>query len=228
MRFLKLVDWVFINYHYELEKGGKLYYNDDRYYHFLFATDRYELDNNNNNNNKNNNNNNNNNNNTITYNNNINYYYDIENDIYLERLSKLIGYINEFTPFLFEVNNFKFLNWFLTKIKNIHFSSKKTSTHKVALRQVVSYFMSCIITYNMGLKVLEYIHQYYDFILKKELDGGILPPRELERCLISTIHQSLIKTTEILFQFIPMTKKTFETVSNGKLQQHFLNKPKTI
>ncbi|KAM9975953.1 hypothetical protein ACTFIR_009794 [Dictyostelium discoideum] len=149
---------------------------------------------------------------------------EISEKIPYNRLLSIINLVVQFTPYLFEANNFKFLNWVLTKIKNIHYSTKKTPALKLELRMMVSNFMSYIIAYNTGLKVLEYIHQYYDFILKKEPDGGILPSTVLKGLLLQTINLGLIKTSEFLFQFTSISKNEFEIVSNEKSKLYFSNK----
>ncbi|KAM9988888.1 hypothetical protein ACTFIY_004947 [Dictyostelium cf. discoideum] len=131
----------------------------------------------------------------------INFYYDLEHVYFIFRLS-LIDLVNSRTPYLYELNNFKFLNWFLTKIKNYYYSSNKTSTRKSKIKLILHEFMIKNIS-NSRLKVLEYIHQNFDFILKKESDGGILTSDDLTSYLNSTISKDYF---------------------NEKLKLYFLNK----
>ncbi|KAM9996973.1 hypothetical protein ACTFIZ_001914 [Dictyostelium cf. discoideum] len=151
MRYLKFVHWVSINYSQELQLGGILYHGEDRYHEYLFAINGYDFENNNNN----------------IKNNTINNYYHIENDIKLDRLSSLTCLVELSTD-----NNFKLLNWFLTKIKNYYYSSNTTPLNKSKIRSILREFMNKII-FTPKLKVLEHIHQNFDFILKEESEGGI-------------------------------------------------------
>ncbi|KAM9979483.1 hypothetical protein ACTFIY_008728 [Dictyostelium cf. discoideum] len=197
MKFLKFVDSEITGNHINSE----LYRDDDRY-HFLFATDRYDLDDDNNNNNT------------------INSYYYFEDVSFISRLFSLMILVNRHTPYLYEVNNFKFLNWFLTKIKNYYYYSPNTTpTQKSKIRDILHEFMSSTIHYSR-LIILEYIHQYYDFIFKKETDGGILTSDNLKSYLDSTIDSGSIKVSEFLSQFITFPKYKLE-FSKKKLKIYF-------
>ncbi|KAM9976017.1 hypothetical protein ACTFIR_009858 [Dictyostelium discoideum] len=208
MKYLKLLDSAFTDNNHELEITSKYYNNNnnkDHYYHFLFVIDRCDLDDNSN------------------YCTTINSYYDLKNVDFLFRLSSLIDLVNSRTPYLYELNNFKFLNWFLTKIKNYYYSSNTTSTQKSKIKCMLHEFMIKNIS-NSRLKVLEYIHQNFDFILKKESDGRILTSDDLTSYLNRTISGGLIKVSEFLSQFITLTKDKLEIISNEKLKLYFLNK----
>ncbi|KAM9951408.1 hypothetical protein ACTFIT_002086 [Dictyostelium discoideum] len=90
--------------------------------------------------------------------------------------------VKELTPYLFEANNFKFLNWFLTNIKDYHHqlklssSSLKTKPDKesTTVGDIVCSILS-FISSNSRLKILEYI-QNFSFILKNKPNNGVLNP----------------------------------------------------
>ncbi|EAL71712.1 hypothetical protein DDB_G0271164 [Dictyostelium discoideum AX4] len=101
--FLKFMDWMYTNYNNELKNGG--FTEEIHQYHLLISIGRFDSNNNNYNNNNNND--------------SINKYYngnEEENDVYIQRLRLLLNNVIQLTPHLFEVNNFKFLNWLLTFI----------------------------------------------------------------------------------------------------------------
>ncbi|KAM9971167.1 hypothetical protein ACTFIW_011143 [Dictyostelium discoideum] len=181
----------------------RLYNYKDGYCHFLFATDRCYLE---------------------DSNKTINFYYDFENVDFIFRFSSLTRLVNRLTPYLYEVNNFKFLNWFLTMIKNYYYSSNATSIEKSEIRKILHRFMRNTISHSR-LKLLEYIHQNFDFILKEESDGGILTSDNLESYWDSTIYSGSIKVSEFLSQFITFPKDSLE-FSNEKLKLYFSNKLK--
>ncbi|KAM9996972.1 hypothetical protein ACTFIZ_001913 [Dictyostelium cf. discoideum] len=201
MRYLKFIHWVSINFSHELQLGGILYYGENHYHEYLFATNGYDFENNNN-----------------IKNNTINNYYHIENDINLDRLSSLTCLVELSTD-----NNFKLLNWFLTKIKNYYYSSNTTSIQKSKIRSILSKFMNKII-FTTKLKVLEHIHQNFDFIFKEESVGGIITIDTLEYYLKETIDRGSIKVTEFISQFISFPKFGLEIFSNEKLKLYFSNK----
>ncbi|KAK5574575.1 hypothetical protein RB653_009828 [Dictyostelium firmibasis] len=209
--FLKFIDWMFTNYNNEI-KEDKFINFGNLYYHLLIATDRYNFDSNSDNNNNNNN--------------NINhrkYYdegYDEPNAL---RLNSLLGIVSTFTPYLFEVNNFKFLHWFLTKIKNYHYSSTTTKLQKSNIKIVIYQLLEQIV-YHSKLNALEFIYENYNFILKKESIGGILRTQELKLFLFTSLKRDIIKISEFFFRFIDITSNEFEKHANHKSKLYFSNK----
>ncbi|KAM9996989.1 hypothetical protein ACTFIZ_001919 [Dictyostelium cf. discoideum] len=199
--YLKFLDWMYLNYNYGIEYQDKfLGMNEERYnYHLLFAIDRINLNNNN--------------------------YFDgnqEKNDIYIERLSLLTYDVIRFTPYLYEINNFKFLNWFLTIIKKYHNSTTVTQHQNLCIKEMVYIFMKFIIS-NSKLQILEYFHQNFHFILKKKTNGGILNIKELKSFLFLSLERSSIKISNFLFQFITVTKNEFEKYLNEKTKSYFKN-----
>ncbi|KAM9997000.1 hypothetical protein ACTFIZ_001935 [Dictyostelium cf. discoideum] len=198
MEFLKFIDWINTNYNDELKNGAIFGFKKERYqYHLLISIYRFDFNNN------------------I-----INKYYngnEEENDVYIERLELLLKDVIQFTPYLFEVNNFKFLNWFLTIIKKYHNSSSiiPSTTNYFNISDVIlrlmnheSYYIKFKITNTLIL------HQNFHFILKKQSDGGILNILYLKYFLFSSIERGITKISNFLFQFISITKKEFEKYSN--------------
>ncbi|KAM9971166.1 hypothetical protein ACTFIW_011142 [Dictyostelium discoideum] len=192
--FLKFLDWVFINHPSELKDGGKLFNDEDRYYHSLIAIDRYDFDNSN-------------------YNKTIRCYYYIKNDTDLDRLSSLIDYVNRFTPFLYEANNFKFLDWFLTKIQYYHNISHLTPVQKEEIKDMVCEFLKSIASFSR-LKVFEYIHQNYEFILKNKFDRGIIDYVDLQDVLRLSIKKGSFKVSDFIFQFTTLPRIEQEAYLN--------------
>ncbi|EAL71713.1 hypothetical protein DDB_G0271166 [Dictyostelium discoideum AX4] len=196
---LKFMDWIYTNYNNEL-KNGIFGFKTQRYrYHLLIAIDSFDSNNNNN---------------SI-----VNKYFngnEEENDVYIQRLGLLLNDVILLTPYLFEINNLKFLNWFLTIIQKYHNSSLLIPTGTFYyIKNMVLIFGDHIILYSK-LQILEYIHQNFNFILKKESDGGILTIKELKSFLFSSLTRDAVKICKFLFQFITITKKEFETYSNKK------------
>ncbi|KAM9971140.1 hypothetical protein ACTFIW_011114 [Dictyostelium discoideum] len=205
--YLKFLDCMYLNYNHhgiEEDQGGQfLAMNEERYkYHLLIAIDRLNLNNEN--------------------------YFDgnqEENGIYIERLSFLTNDVIRLTPYLYEINNFKFLNWFLTIIKKYHNSSTPpTIQHQqnLSIKEMIYAFMEYI-TLNSKLQILEYIHQNFNFILKKKINGGILNINNLKSFLFSSLNRGSIKISKFLFQFITITKNEFEKNSNEKTKPYFEN-----
>ncbi|KAM9972708.1 hypothetical protein ACTFIR_012075 [Dictyostelium discoideum] len=186
--YLKFLDWMYTNYNHRVEdqaqaqaqaqdqdQGGKfLGMNEERYkYHLLIAIDRLNLKNNN--------------------------YFDGNeeaNETYIERLNFLIYDVICFTPYLYEINNFKFLNWFLTIIQKHHNSTTEIQHQYLYFKELVYSFMKYI-TSNSKLQILEYIHQNFHFILKKKTnvfkDFKSISRLELQKHLEEAI--SLVITT---------------------------------
>ncbi|KAM9996971.1 hypothetical protein ACTFIZ_001912 [Dictyostelium cf. discoideum] len=63
-------------------------------------------------------------------------------------------------------------------------------------------------------KVLEHLHQNFDFILKKESDGGIITIDTLEYYLNATIDRGSIKVTEFISQLIEFPKYDLDDLPN--------------
>ncbi|KAM9966051.1 hypothetical protein ACTFIR_006239 [Dictyostelium discoideum] len=216
--YLKFIDWMFINYNQEKENACNFFYKGFYHYHNLFATHRYCSNNNDindtnnfsfNNSDSNNNNNNN----------------DIEGNKHfvIERLEKSTLLTNGLTPYLYEINNLKFLNWFLTMIKTYYYLSSIDDTEKKTIKTIVESFMNLII-HKSRLQVLEIIHQNFDFILKKESNGGMLDIKTLKSYLFTSLGHGSINVSKFLFQFINITKKEFEKNSNQQSLLFFSNK----
>ncbi|EAL71849.1 hypothetical protein DDB_G0271438 [Dictyostelium discoideum AX4] len=204
--YLKFFDWMCINYSHEIgDRSCRfLYTNEERYkYHLLIAVDRIDLDKDN--------------------------YYNGGNDqeegnisVYIERLNSLTYDVIYFTPYLYEINNFKFLNWFLTIIEKYH-NSKSTSSHDKSIMESMVFTFMEYITLHSKLQILEYIHHNFHFILKKQSDGGILNIGELKSFIFSSLKRDSIKISKFLFQFITITKNEFGKYSNEKTKSYFKN-----
>ncbi|KAM9972706.1 hypothetical protein ACTFIR_012073 [Dictyostelium discoideum] len=207
--YLKFLDWMYTNYNHGIEDQDQaqdqnqnqfLGMNEERYkYHLLIAIDRLNLNNNN--------------------------YFDGNEEgdkIYIERLGFLTYDVIRFTPYLYEINNFKFLNWFLTIIQKHHNSTHAIQHQYLYFKEMVYAFMEHI-TSNSKLQILEYIHQNFHFILKKKTNGGILNINDLKSFLFSSLNRGSIKISKFLFQFITITKNEFEKNSNEKTKSYFKN-----
>ncbi|KAM9971152.1 hypothetical protein ACTFIW_011126 [Dictyostelium discoideum] len=203
--YLKFFDWMYLNYNNELKGCKSWTMNQQRSkYHLLIAIDRIDLDKDN--------------------------YYDGSNgskeegniSIYIERLNSLTNDVIYFTPYLYEINNFKFLNWFLTIIEKYHNSTSISSQDKCIVQSMIYSFMEYITLYSK-LQILEYIHHNFHFILKKQSDGGILNIGELKSFLFSSLKRDSIKISKFLFQFITITKNEFGKYSNEKTKSYFKN-----
>ncbi|EAL71708.1 hypothetical protein DDB_G0271156 [Dictyostelium discoideum AX4] len=199
--YLKFLDWMYINYNNGIEDQDQfLGMIKERYKHHLLITiDRLNLNNNN--------------------------YFDGNEEgdtIYIERLGFLTNDVIRFTPYLYEINNFKFLNWFLTIIQKHHNSMPTTEHHILCIKEMIYTFMEYIIS-NSKLEILEYIHQNFHFILNKKSNGGILNIKDLKSFLISSLNRGSIKISKFLFQFITITKNEFEKNLNEKTKSYFKN-----
>ncbi|KAM9971149.1 hypothetical protein ACTFIW_011123 [Dictyostelium discoideum] len=143
------------------------------------------------------------------------YFHEESNDDYKTiYLCTKIGYqydlieialVIQLTPYLYEINNFKFLNWFLTIVKKYN-NPSSSKTIKTNIKNLVFAFMEYI-TSNSKLQILEYIHQNFDFLLKRDLYGGILNTIDLKSFLASSLQRGTIKITNFLSHFITITKK---------------------
>ncbi|KAM9971144.1 hypothetical protein ACTFIW_011118 [Dictyostelium discoideum] len=204
--FLKFMDWAYTNYNDELKNGGIFAFKKERYhYHLLIAIDRYDSNNDNGNN-------------SI-----VNKYYNGNekgNNVYIQRLELLLNDVNQLTPYLYEINNFKFLNWFLTIIQKYHNSSLSVPRgSNCNIKNLVMLFMKHIIS-NSKLQILEYIDQNFDFILKKNSDGGILNIKDLKKNLFSSLQKGKVKISKFLFQYVTITKIEFQKNSNEKSKKY--------
>ncbi|KAM9972698.1 hypothetical protein ACTFIR_012065 [Dictyostelium discoideum] len=199
--FLKFMDWVYTNYNDDLENGGIFAFKEEKFqYHLLIAIDRYDFNNDN----------------CI-----VNKYYngnEKENTIYLQRLITLLKNVKQLTPYLFEINNFKFLNWVLTIVKKYHYSS---SSNLIKSKLKILVVLPLIhIRSNSKLQILEFIHQNFNFILKKDSDGGILNIKQLKKILYFSLEKGKVKICKFYFQFISITKREFEKHSCQKSKKY--------
>ncbi|KAM9972780.1 hypothetical protein ACTFIR_012149 [Dictyostelium discoideum] len=209
--FFKFIDWVYTNYNDELKNGDDLFsLNPEIYqYHLLIAIDRFDFNNNNNSS--------------------VNKYYngnEEDYDVYIKRLSLLLKDVNQFTPYLYEINNFKLLNWFLTIIEKYHSDSSLSGGTLQDRRFLIKIFVNSFMEYitkNSKLQIFEYIHQNFNFILKEKSDGGIFSNKELKSFLLFSLQRGAIKISKFLFQFITITKEEFEKYSNEKSIKYKFN-----
>ncbi|EAL71634.1 hypothetical protein DDB_G0271540 [Dictyostelium discoideum AX4] len=181
--FFKFIDWVYTNYNDELKNGDGLFSLNPKIYqyHLLIAIDRFDFNNNNNSS--------------------VNKYYNSKEkdyDVYIKRLRLLLNDVNQFTPYLYEINNFKFLNWFLTIIEKYHSDSSLSNSaqdQRFLIKVLVNSFMEYI-TSNSKLQIFEYINQNLHFILKEKSDGGIFSNQELKSFLLFSLQRGAIKISK--------------------------------